>query len=179
MGVLKNPRWERFCHLIVEGEACDWTQSQAYIEAGYKAKAGNSSEAAASRLLKKYQPILDRIAELKAEIAEQNAVTKKSLIAELNRAQKMAEQIKQPSASISATTVKAKLSGLLIERQEVRQTADFSDNQSAAEIAESLIKLANPQATITPEMVEQMVAELQRHQQRLSDIASKGTIYEQ
>jgi hypothetical protein len=75
MPALNNPRWERFAQLIVQGlidgDRKAYSQGRAYIAAGYTAKdqgkRGGSAEAAASRLLNRVKPILDRIRELQAE----------------------------------------------------------------------------------------------------------------
>src|SRR5262245_62732573 len=75
MPALANPRWERFAQLIVEGlmngDRKAYSQGRAYIAAGYEAKdagkRGGSAEAAASRLLNRVKPIIDRVRELQAE----------------------------------------------------------------------------------------------------------------
>src|SRR5215813_13558186 len=80
MPALANPRHERFAQLIVEGlmngERKVYSQGRAYIAAGYEAKdagkRGGSAEAAASRLLRKVKPILDRVRELQAEANKRN-----------------------------------------------------------------------------------------------------------
>jgi len=69
MPTLANPRWERFAQLIVEGlmngDRKAYSQGRAYIAAGYEAKdagkRGGSADAAASRLLRKVKPIIDRV----------------------------------------------------------------------------------------------------------------------
>src|SRR5215475_10357041 len=90
MPALDNPRWERFAQAIVEGLANGdrkpYSQGRAYIAAGYLAKdAGKpagSAEAAASRLLKKVKPILDRVRELQAELAAQTKETREKCVQE-------------------------------------------------------------------------------------------------
>jgi len=79
MPALANPRHERFAQLIVEGlmnGERTYSQGRAYIAAGYEAKdagkRGGSAEAAASRLLRKVKPILDRVRELQAEANKRN-----------------------------------------------------------------------------------------------------------
>src|SRR5262245_24547117 len=75
MPALNNPRWERFAQLIVQGlidgDRKAYSQGRAYIAAGYEAKdagkRGGSAEAAASRLLNRVKPIIDRVRELQAE----------------------------------------------------------------------------------------------------------------
>ncbi len=75
MPALDNPRWERFAQAIVEGLANGdrkpYSQGRAYIAAGYTAKdqgkRGGSAECAASRLLNRVKPIIERVRELQAE----------------------------------------------------------------------------------------------------------------
>jgi phage terminase small subunit len=61
-----------------------------------------------------------RVAELKAQAAERLMVTLESLTAELDEARKIAKGVFNPAAMTGATMGKAKLHGLLVERQEVR-----------------------------------------------------------
>jgi len=75
MPALKNPRHEAFAQAILFGlynsDRETYSNGRAYQRAGYLAKdagkSGGSAEAAASRLLKKVQPILARVRELQAE----------------------------------------------------------------------------------------------------------------
>ena len=72
MPPLNNPRWEAFAQAIVKGLASDKpngknTQKAAYLAAGYSPTTEPAAEAAASRLLKKVKPILERVRELQAQ----------------------------------------------------------------------------------------------------------------
>jgi len=67
-----NPRWEAFAQAIVKGLASDKpngknTQKAAYLAAGYSPTTEPAAEAAASRLLRKVKPILERVRELQAQ----------------------------------------------------------------------------------------------------------------
>src|SRR6266480_7981235 len=106
MPTLDNPRWERFAQAIVEGLAngdCKpYSQGRAYIAAGYTAKdqgkLGGSAECAASRLLNRVKPIIERVRELQAE-ANKRLEPKLDLSRErvgrrLDLASRMAEQQK-------------------------------------------------------------------------------------
>src|SRR5215510_4349796 len=72
MPALKNPRHEAFAQAILFGlynsDRETYSNGRAYQRAGYLAKdagkSGGSAEAAASRLLKKVQPILYRVPEI-------------------------------------------------------------------------------------------------------------------
>jgi hypothetical protein len=110
MPTLDNPRWERFAQAIVEGLANGdrkpYSQGRAYIAAGYTAKdqgkRGGSAECAASRLLNRVKPIIERVRELQAE-ANKRLEPKLDLSRErvgrrLDLASRMAEQQKNPQA---------------------------------------------------------------------------------
>jgi phage terminase small subunit len=173
MAPLRNPRWEKFCRLIVEGGAdTNFMQSNAYREAGYSTKVGNSSEAAASRLIRKYKPIIDRIRELQEAHAKRHGVTVDSLSEELDEARAIAAKNEQASAMVQSTVAKGKLHGKFVERSEIRETTDFSECETTEEIAEALLTQANPQVIVTRQMREEMVAELERHQSIIYAIAN-------
>ena len=95
MPALDNPRWERFAQAIVEGlangERKPYSQGRAYIAAGYTAKdqgkRGGSAECAASRLLNRVKPILERVRELQATAARNAAETAEKMARELNEIQ--------------------------------------------------------------------------------------------
>src|SRR6266487_1301400 len=95
MPALDNPRWERFAQAIVEGLANGdrkpYSQGRAYIAAGYTAKdqgkRGGSAECAASRLLNRVKPILERVRELQAIAARNAAETAEKMARELNEIQ--------------------------------------------------------------------------------------------
>jgi len=77
MPALPNPRHERYAQLIVEGlangDSKPYSQSRAYIAAGYTARDGDrnhrSAQASSSRLLSR---VIQRVRELQA-IGAQNA----------------------------------------------------------------------------------------------------------
>src|SRR6516164_8846829 len=97
MPALKNPRHERFAQLIFEGltngEPKSYSQSRAYIAAGYTAKdvgkRCGSAQAASSRLLYR---VIHRVRELQAEAAERNQETADKCVAELNELRREAPQ---------------------------------------------------------------------------------------
>jgi len=61
-----------------------------------------------------------RVAELKAMATERLMVTLESLTAELDEARKLAKEVANPAAMTGATMGKAKLHGLLVEKQEIK-----------------------------------------------------------
>lgn len=177
MGALANPRHERFAQAIVAGLAgktrIEQAQSTAYRAAGYLAKEGNSAEAAASRLLRRVKPILDRVRELQEQAAKRTLVTVESIVDELEEARSIAAEGKQASAMVAASSAKAKVLGLSVERHEHGQPGDFGAAQSTAELAEAMLREANPGLVRVPEdMRESALAELARHAEAMAAIAS-------
>src|SRR5262245_11474991 len=71
MPALSNPRYERFAQALFAGLARETrvkrAQSTAYLTAYPNCSNGNSAEAAASRLLRRVKPIIERVRELQAE----------------------------------------------------------------------------------------------------------------
>ncbi|WP_426032705.1 terminase small subunit [Cypionkella sp. TWP1-2-1b2] len=61
-----------------------------------------------------------RVDALRNKSAERLMVTLESLTAELDEARKLAKEVANPAAMTGATMGKAKLHGLLVEKQEVR-----------------------------------------------------------
>lgn len=175
MPVLANPRWERFCHAIVAGQSDEsgkaWTQSGAYRAAGYETRPGNSSEAAASRLLSKVKPIARRIAELQREVARRKRVTVESIVEELEEARGIAANEKQASAMVAATTSKAKVLGLQVERSEVGKPGDFSGAQSSAELVEGVLRSLGARA-VSDVMRQLALVEMERHAAALAAIVA-------
>ena len=171
MPALKNPRWERFAQAIVDGLANGGSQAQAYEAAGYSTQ-GHSSESAASRLLRNVEPVIRRVQELQAETAKRKAVTRDSIVDELETAREIARENKQASAMVAASATKAKVCGLFVDKQEVGSPGDFSAAQSTSEIAEELILQVNPGVQITDDMRQQAIDELKRHCAILEAIAS-------
>jgi phage terminase small subunit len=116
-GPLRNARHEKFVQLLLEGKDA----TAAHAESGYTRDDANAAR------LKANPKVRERLAELQNEIAATTRVTTESLIAELEDARRLATNLEQLSAAVRAIESKAKLSGLLVERQklEVSGSADF------------------------------------------------------
>lgn len=108
MPALPNARHEKFAQELSKGK----TASEAYVLAGYKANDGNAAT------LKGNQRILERIAELQNAASMRVEVTIASLMQEASEIQAAAMEAKQLSAATAALTVKAKLAGLWIDKNE-------------------------------------------------------------
>ncbi|HZS57511.1 MAG TPA: terminase small subunit [Bryobacteraceae bacterium] len=123
MGVLKNPRHEKFCQELAKGKSA----TEAYEAAGYKGDRGHASRLAANG------NILARLDELQSRSAERAIVTVESLISEAEAARKLAMEIQQPSAAVSAIREKGVLSGKRVERTEQGVPGEFADIDAMTE----------------------------------------------
>ncbi len=108
MPALKNPRHEKFAQGLSRGLTAD----QAYQDAGFKANRGNAAT------LKANQSISDRVDELKEKAAERTVVTIDDIARQLDEDRQFARQNGASAAAVSATMGKAKVLGLIIERNE-------------------------------------------------------------
>src|ERR1043166_2382259 len=112
MPPLSNPRHERFAQGLFEGLSAD----DAYEKAGYHQHRGNASR------LRSNESVLARLSELQQAMA---GVTVESVCRELDEAVAVAKERGQASAMVSASALRAKLSGLMIERVEVGGVGEF------------------------------------------------------
>jgi hypothetical protein len=150
MPALDNPRWERFAQAIVEGLANGdrkpYSQGRAYIAAGYTAKdqgkRGGSAECAASRLLNRVKPILERVRELQAEanarLQPKLDLSRERIGRRLDLASQMAEQQKNAANIVAAETAIAKVFHP-IDAPDPNHI-DFKSAQSMQEIGKRLLQ---------------------------------------
>jgi hypothetical protein len=129
MGILANPRHERFVQALFEGETAD----AAYAKAGYKPNDGNCIR------LKGNERVKARLAELQAQTAEASKITVESICRELDEANAVAKAKGQAAAMVSAATLRAKLAGLMVERVEVGNPGSFDDCHSVSAIADRML----------------------------------------
>lgn len=172
MPVLANPRWERFAQCIVQGLAKNgeaYSQGRAYSAAGYNVTNTNSQDAAASRLLRKVRPILDRVRELQYAAARRTNVTVATIIEELEEARDIATSEKQAAPMVAATSAKAKILGLQIDRTEQGKPGDFASVQTTDDIVKGLA-LAHGQAIVSNDMQAMVIGEMERHARALAAI---------
>jgi hypothetical protein len=143
MPPLENPRHERYAQLIVEGlangDSKPYSQSRAYIAAGYTAKdlgkRGGSAQAASSRLLFR---VIHRVRELQ-QIAARNATeTVEKMTRELNEIQYEARADKAHGAAVAAVLGKAKILNIGAEQQP--QATDFKQANSMQDIGRKLLQ---------------------------------------
>lgn len=107
MPPLKKPEHERFAQEIAKGA----TLGAAYVAAGY---AKNDKNAAR---LKKRPDVQARITELQERTAEKATTTAADIAKQLDEDRTFARELKQSAAAVSATMGKAKVLGLVIDRQ--------------------------------------------------------------
>ena len=157
----------------------DQAQATAYQRAGYLAKPGNSSESAASRLLRRVKPILDRVRELQEQEARKRKLTVTDIVDELEQAREIAKDNCQPAAMVAATSTKAKVLGLSIDRVEQGKVGDFSQVKNQDEIATSLlISVGLSEAEVSADMRAMALEALAHFNERLAAIAGSVTAAE-
>src|SRR5262249_44596311 len=145
MPPLQNPRHERYAQLIVEGlangEPKPYTQSRAYIAAGYTAKdvgrRGGSAQAASSRLLFR---VIHRVRELQQIAARNAAETAEKMARELNEIQYEARADKAHGAAVAAVLGKAKVLNIPVEQHEIMHRIEFNSAQSMQHIGRKLLQ---------------------------------------
>lgn len=110
MGILKNPREEKFAQAFVKTSS----SSDAYREAYNANNMAATSIHVESTRVKQRPSVSLRIKELQEEIKMQHDITIESLLQELEEARTVALTCETPqtSAAVSATMGKAKLTGL-------------------------------------------------------------------
>jgi hypothetical protein len=110
--------------------------NNAYSSAGYKPNRGNASR------LKAKESVQARVAELQAAAAKASEVTIQSLLNELEEARTKATSLDQLSAAVRATEVKARVSGLLVQRIEQKIDVNVAAYESAASVDEAALLFA-------------------------------------
>jgi hypothetical protein len=146
MPALQNPRWEKFCQALVaslsdkaEGKN---TFKAAYIAAGYSAR-GHSAEELGSRLLRKVEPIAQRIKEIQAQqvarIQPKLDVSKERIGRRLHMASEMAEQDRNPHAVVASELGLAKVFGDL-NGEPQHDAVDFKQARTMTDIGRKLLQ---------------------------------------
>lgn len=127
MPILENQRHELFAQEIAKGKSA----SEAYVNAGYRPSRKNASR------LRTKEGIAARVVELQGVAARSAEITIESICRELDEANAVAKERGQASAMVSASTLRAKLAGLMVERVEVTNTTPgIADDASPEDIAQ-------------------------------------------
>jgi hypothetical protein len=149
MPVLQNPRHEAFAQAIFSGllnsSRETFSKGRAYQRAGYLAKdagvKGGSAEVCAGKLLKKVQPIMARVRELQAILAEQTGETREKCVQELNDLKRDAHAEKAYGPAVSAVMGKAKILNFITDQVvDAKQQVDFNSAQSMSDIGRKLLQ---------------------------------------
>ena len=146
MPALQNPRWEKFCQALVASLSAQAegknTLKNAYISAGYSAR-GHSAEELGSRLLRKVEPIAQRIKEIQAQqvarIQPKLDVSKERIGRRLHMASEMAEQDRNPHAVVASELGLAKVFGHL-NGEPQHDAIDFKQARSMTDIGRKLLQ---------------------------------------
>jgi hypothetical protein len=155
-GPLRNTRHEAFAKALFERPKTGMTLAQCYESAGYKTK-GHASETMASRL-SFAEHIRARVSELQGAVARKAVITIETVCAELDEANAVAKTHGQAGAMVSASTLRAKLAGLLKDKVEVSRPERFSQCETMTELAESILRETMGLSHPTTEQVEQAEA---------------------
>jgi hypothetical protein len=131
MAPLRNQRHERFCLALAEGHSI----AESYALAGYSKNTGNASRLNANECVQA------RVAELQAQTAASTKITIESICQELADATAVAKSKGQAQAMVSASALRAKLAGLMIERHEVGEPGSFDGLTTTAQIIDREFEL--------------------------------------
>jgi hypothetical protein len=154
MAPLRNVRHEKYCQALLGGKSA----TAAYEEAGYVKDDGNAAR------LRINPRIEERLAELQAEVATKAVVTVESICRELDEANAVAKERGQASAMVSASALRAKLAGLLVEKVEVGGVGAFDKCTSIEEVADEMIQYQlPPHAAVTAQDRQGLVDLLYKH----------------
>ncbi len=130
MPILKNARHEKFAQELATGK----TAAESYVLAGFKPSRKNASR------LRANEDISARVAELQGIAARSAVITIESICRELDQANQIAMANGQASAMVSASTLRAKLAGLLKDRVEVTAVNAFEACESTEAVVDRLLE---------------------------------------
>src|SRR5262249_26444120 len=163
MPALSNPRHERFAQAIFAGLSGETriarAQSTAYLTAYPNCSNGNSAEAAASRLLRRVKPILDRVRELQAEAntpaQPKNHLPRERIGRDLDKASRIAEEQGNVSGLVSSALGIAKVFHSI--PSEDKGNFSFKDATSMHDLGRKLLMtvgMENPPETAIQQAIE-------------------------
>lgn len=129
MPILKNERHELFAQQLAQGKSA----TEAYEIAGFKPSRKNASR------LRAKEDIAGRVGEIQSVAAQSAEITLAGVLRELDQAIEIARTKGQANAMVSAASLRSRLGGLLVDKQEVRLTDAGSDDQSIEGLADEFI----------------------------------------
>jgi phage terminase small subunit len=178
MPVLTNPRHEAFALAIVESitKGKYKTQAEAYRAAGYKPTSEASAKACASRLLTIANRVGDRVRELQEQVARRKRVTVESIVDELEEARALAKDKEHTNTMVAATSAKAKILGLSVDRVEQGKPGDFANADNAQATARMLLRSAGmDESEISDVCVSEAITALEHFNGRVAAIVAGTT----
>ena len=137
MPILRNARHEKFAQELAANGVSAY---QAYINAGFRPSRQNAAR------LRAKEDIAARVLEIQAAGAKSAEITVASLIEELEAARVKATSLNQLSAAVRATAEKAKISGLLVEKQQIEVVNTEYEPTSAAEVLADVMEKVGERA---------------------------------
>ena len=146
MPALSNPRYERFAQALFAGLAGETrvkrAQSTAYLTAYPNCSNGNSAEAAASRLLRRVKPIIERVRELQAEanarLQPKLDLSRERVGKRLDLASQIAEQERNAQGIVASELGIAKVFHHMTDAEQPK--LDFATANSMQDIGRKLLQ---------------------------------------
>jgi len=135
--ILRNARHEKFAQELAANGVSAY---QAYINAGFRPSRQNAAR------LRAKEDVAARVLEIQAAGAKSAEITVASLIEELEAARVKATDLNQLSAAVRATAEKAKISGLLVEKQQIEVVNTEYEPTSAAEVLADVMEKVGERA---------------------------------
>jgi hypothetical protein len=121
--ILANTRHEKFAQELAAGKSA----TESYILAGFKPSRKNASR------LRAREDVSARVHELQLASARSTEITIASVCRELDDAVAVAKSRGQANAMVSATGLRAKLAGLMVEKVEIKSITDTYEACSSTE----------------------------------------------
>jgi hypothetical protein len=183
MPALSNPRYERFAQALFAGLAGETrvkrAQSTAYLTAYPNCSNGNSAEAAASRLLRRVKPIVERVRELQAEanarLQPKLDLSRERVGKRLDLASQIAEQERNAQAIVASELGIAKVFHRITDDNEPSKI-DFNTANSMEDIGRKLLQsvgFASPDDVSVQQAVDlndRFIAELMQIRDRAQQL---------
>jgi phage terminase small subunit len=159
VGPLRNHRHEAFCQFLMQGESV----IDAHARAGFARSDANSSR------LKSRPKVAARLAELQAEVAKENKVTVESICKELDEANAVAKAKGQAAAMVSASALRAKLAGLMVDKVEVGPAGAFDKCDTVEAVVDEVLRFQDPFHPATKADRKGLIALYERHMAEVSE----------
>jgi Terminase small subunit len=141
MGILKNPRHEKFAREYVK----TGIGAEAYRRVYPRAHPTSTARVCASQLLTKPN-IASRTVELRHAMAKRADITEDKILTDYEEALQLAKAQAKPDSIINAATAQAKLVGLLKDRTETKNVNEFENMESIDDILQKVADEAGPEA---------------------------------